>query len=676
MSGVTAGAVVMAIRHGPPIAIMGMLGGFLTPFMTGSQDGNVPLLLTYIYVLFTALFWFIRRAQWWGLLVLLTPLGLVWAVIVLFTMAAANEMVFVSLFLLALCITVINGLRGIPAEVTVPGFNMQAGLMGRYINYAIMGFAAVLIGVATARSGFGVVERGLLFLLTAGAIVLAVFDRRSFNFAPWLTLAVNIAVISNWHDADVDTRLLSIALLAVLYGASSSWLTLKTQARLYWALLGSISLGWLYVVAYGIARPALNNLPRVELWPYISLPFWGMLAMALAGLMVYLARQSNLHAAHEDERQKLLAVFVTAATGFITLALGIELQREFLSVAFAAEMAALSYLTTRLDVKALRKLALATAFVFGLILLPQLLLVCSLAFFALLEVRLPLMEQMPFLRWPLFQLGVPTLLFAASSIWLRRSADDRQVRAFEVSAVALFGLMGYYLMRHMLTPDNMEIYRSIGLIERGMITNVLFVFGLACLWLGQRYRRSAVGEAALVLLFVGLFRTFWFELLVHNPLYSTEQVVGSAPLFNGITLIFGLPLLWLHLALRHGAAIKYERALRTMQMMLAFAFISYTVRQFYHGDILTGPTSNAEMYTYSAAWLLFGVGLLVHGTRQDNRTMRMASLVMISLTVGKVFLIDAAALQGLWRVVSFLGLGLSLLGISWFYNRFVFKRQA
>jgi uncharacterized membrane protein len=55
--------------------------------------------------------------------------------------------------------------------------------------------------------------------------------------------------------------------------------------------------------------------------------------------------------------------------------------------------------------------------------------------------------------------------------------------------------------------------------------------------------------------------------------------------------------------------------------------------------------------------------------------MRYASLVVMLLTVGKVFLYDASQLTGLWRVVSFLGLGLSLLGLSWFYSRFIFVRD-
>ena len=86
--------------------------------------------------------------------------------------------------------------------------------------------------------------------------------------------------------------------------------------------------------------------------------------------------------------------------------------------------------------------------------------------------------------------------------------------------------------------------------------------------------------------------------------------------------------------------------------------------------------SNLEIYSYSLAWLLFSVALLFFGTLRHNYALRIASLVVMILTVGKVFLYDASQLEGLMRVFSFLGLGLSLLGISWFYTRFVFSRPA
>ena len=50
------------------------------------------------------------------------------------------------------------------------------------------------------------------------------------------------------------------------------------------------------------------------------------------------------------------------------------------------------------------------------------------------------------------------------------------------------------------------------------------------------------------------------------------------------------------------------------------------------------------------------------------------TLAVLVVTALKVFLLDMAGLTGLYRVGSFLGLGLSLIGIGYIYQRFVFAR--
>jgi uncharacterized membrane protein len=55
--------------------------------------------------------------------------------------------------------------------------------------------------------------------------------------------------------------------------------------------------------------------------------------------------------------------------------------------------------------------------------------------------------------------------------------------------------------------------------------------------------------------------------------------------------------------------------------------------------------------------------------------LRYASLVVMAATVIKVFLFDTSELRDLWRVISFLGLGLSLMALAWMYRRF-FSTQA
>ena len=45
---------------------------------------------------------------------------------------------------------------------------------------------------------------------------------------------------------------------------------------------------------------------------------------------------------------------------------------------------------------------------------------------------------------------------------------------------------------------------------------------------------------------------------------------------------------------------------------------------------------------------------------------------MITLTIAKVFLVDMSGLAGIWRALSFIGLGLVLVGIGYLYRRLLF----
>jgi uncharacterized membrane protein len=108
---------------------------------------------------------------------------------------------------------------------------------------------------------------------------------------------------------------------------------------------------------------------------------------------------------------------------------------------------------------------------------------------------------------------------------------------------------------------------------------------------------------------------------------------------------------------------------------LALFYLSLEVKRLYHGEILTeGEISNAEQYTYSAVWLAFGVVLLAAGIRLRSRPVRFASAAVVLITVFKVFLVDMSNLTGIYQALSFIGLGMVLLGIGWFYQRLLFPR--
>ena len=78
-----------------------------------------------------------------------------------------------------------------------------------------------------------------------------------------------------------------------------------------------------------------------------------------------------------------------------------------------------------------------------------------------------------------------------------------------------------------------------------------------------------------------------------------------------------------------------------------------------------------SLWAWSGAWLAFGAGLMAGGIRAGSKALRLAAIAVIGLTAAKVFMVDMADLVGLWRVLSFLGLGLTLIGLGAVYRRFV-----
>jgi uncharacterized membrane protein len=123
--------------------------------------------------------------------------------------------------------------------------------------------------------------------------------------------------------------------------------------------------------------------------------------------------------------------------------------------------------------------------------------------------------------------------------------------------------------------------------------------------------------------------------------------------------------------------VAYANAIAAAALILALTYVTFEIRRIYHGPIMaTGPTTGAEQYTYSIAWLGFGVVLLAIGILFNSQRARLASATVIALTILKAFLIDMSTLTGVYRALSFMCLGLVLVAIGWLYQRILFRRQA
>ena len=125
---------------------------------------------------------------------------------------------------------------------------------------------------------------------------------------------------------------------------------------------------------------------------------------------------------------------------------------------------------------------------------------------------------------------------------------------------------------------------------------------------------------------------------------------------------------------RRGAA--YANTIAAGALIFALTYLTLEIRRLYRGPYLNGfGISGAEQYTYSIAWLAFGVALLGIGISVNSQRARLASAAVIALTILKAFLVDMSTLTGVYRALSFICLGLVLVGIGWLYQRVLFRRR-
>jgi hypothetical protein len=78
----------------------------------------------------------------------------------------------------------------------------------------------------------------------------------------------------------------------------------------------------------------------------------------------------------------------------------------------------------------------------------------------------------------------------------------------------------------------------------------------------------------------------------------------------------------------------------------------------------------------SIAWLVLAIAFIAAGMGLHNFALRVAGLVLLTVTVLKLFLIDAAALEGVLRILSFFGLGVALIVLGRFYGTLLRREGA
>lgn len=268
--------------------------------------------------------------------------------------------------------------------------------------------------------------------------------------------------------------------------------------------------------------------------------------------------------------------------------------------------------------------------------------------------------------------GIPALAYCFVAWQLARTTNGRPRLAMEAASVLFVMLAIGMLVRHAMNGGIIDTIRPT-LAEQAVYTLMAFGAGAILLAIDRRSPSLVMryGSIAFGVLSVALVLVQHFLLL--NPLV-TDESTGRIPVFNLLFLAYLMPAIaagGLALYARGKRPKWYSAMLGLLGAVLAFAYATLSVRRWFHGEFigLWRDMTQLETYTYSAVWLALGVAILAIGVRQNSHALRVASAVLIAVAVAKVFLFDMSELEGVLRALSFIGLGIVLIGIGLFYQR-------
>ncbi len=179
------------------------------------------------------------------------------------------------------------------------------------------------------------------------------------------------------------------------------------------------------------------------------------------------------------------------------------------------------------------------------------------------------------------------------------------------------------------------------------------------------------GEGVVVGAAIGLL----VSAVVYAPVFRMDERVIGTIVFNSLLLTYLMPgALLLLLGQRwpldvvNPQSSPDARLISYLGFGLVFLWPYMAVRQAFHGAVLTGPIYDAEQTAYTLLTVLLGGVCLLASMRQAAQVqtfVRRAGLILIAVACAKALVVDAADLQGLARVGSFLFLGLILAGLAW-----------
>ena len=172
-----------------------------------------------------------------------------------------------------------------------------------------------------------------------------------------------------------------------------------------------------------------------------------------------------------------------------------------------------------------------------------------------------------------------------------------------------------------------------------------------------------------------------FVRLAFNPAVLEYHARSATPIFNWYLYTYGIATICLFAGAKLLAPPRnlvlmsnVQPVLAALGTVLAFLLLNIEIADYFSepGSTLTFQFSGnfARDMTYSIAWALFALVLLVAGIIRRIPAARYAAMALLCVTLLKLFFHDLAQLGQLYRIGAFIGVAVIAMLASFAYQKF------
>jgi len=213
--------------------------------------------------------------------------------------------------------------------------------------------------------------------------------------------------------------------------------------------------------------------------------------------------------------------------------------------------------------------------------------------------------------------------------------------------------------------------------DRQWITVGWALEGAALCWLFRRVPHPGLRLAGVGLLVVVFVR------LALNPAVLTYHPRAASPIFNWYLYTYGVATACLFAAARLLAPPRnrvlghnVRPLLYTLGTVLAFFIVNIEIADYFSTPGVAALTFQfsgnfARDMSYSIAWALFALLLLIVGIQRRTAATRYAGLALLGITIVKLFFHDLSQLDQLYRIGAFIAVAVIAILASFLYQRFL-----